>query len=67
MTEPPTDILLLGGGIASASAAAELRAGGFDGSITLVTREQDAPYHRPPITKGYLQGREERASTLVHP
>jgi 3-phenylpropionate/trans-cinnamate dioxygenase ferredoxin reductase component len=67
MSERAVDILLIGGGIASASAAAELRAGGFDGSITLVTREQDPPYHRPPITKGYLQGREDRASALVHP
>ena len=67
MSERDVDILLIGGGVAGAAAAAELRAGGFDGSVTLVTREQDAPYHRPPITKGYLQGREERASTLVHP
>jgi 3-phenylpropionate/trans-cinnamate dioxygenase ferredoxin reductase subunit len=62
-----TDILLVGGGIASASAAAELREQGFEGSIVLVTREQDAPYHRPPLTKGYLQGREDRPSTLIHP
>jgi 3-phenylpropionate/trans-cinnamate dioxygenase ferredoxin reductase subunit len=67
MTDPTTDILLLGGGIASANAAAELRGQGFDGSIVLVTREMDAPYHRPPLTKGYLQGREDRASTLIHP
>src|SRR5918997_5530185 len=67
MSDRAVDILLIGGGIASAGAAAELRAGGFDGSITLVTREQDPPYPRPPITKGYLQGREDRASTLVHP
>jgi 3-phenylpropionate/trans-cinnamate dioxygenase ferredoxin reductase subunit len=67
VSDRDVDILLIGGGIASASAAAELRAGGFDGSIVLVTREQDPPYHRPPITKGYLQGREERASALVHP
>ena len=67
MSDRAVDVLLIGGGVASASAAAELRAGGFDGSITLVTREQDPPYHRPPITKGYLQGREDRASTLVHP
>lgn len=67
MSEREVDILLIGGGIASAAAAAELRAGGFAGSVTLATREQDPPYHRPPITKGYLQGREERASALVHP
>jgi 3-phenylpropionate/trans-cinnamate dioxygenase ferredoxin reductase subunit len=67
MGDESTDILLLGGGIASASAAAELRAQGFEGSIVLATREMDAPYHRPPLTKGYLQGREDRASTLIHP
>jgi 3-phenylpropionate/trans-cinnamate dioxygenase ferredoxin reductase subunit len=67
MPDDTTDILLVGGGIASASAAAELREQGFDGSIVLVTREQDAPYHRPPLTKGYLQGREDRPSTLIHP
>lgn len=61
------DILLIGGGIASASAAKELRERGFDGSILIATRELDPPYHRPPITKGYLQRREDRASTLVHP
>ena len=61
------DILLIGGGIASASAAAELRERGFEGSILLATRELDPPYHRPPITKGYLQGRDDRDSALIHP
>lgn len=59
------DVLLIGGGIASASAAAELRERGFEGSITLATRELDPPYHRPPITKGYLQGTEDHDSTLI--
>ncbi len=67
MTDPAYDILLIGGGIASASAAAELRERGFEGSILLATRELDPPYHRPPITKGYLQRREDRESTLIHP
>ena len=67
MTDRSYDVLLIGGGIASASAAAELREGGFDGSIALVTRELDAPYHRPPLTKGYLQGRVDREATLIHP
>ena len=67
VTEPTTDVLLIGGGIASANAAAELRERGFDGSILLATRELDPPYHRPPITKGYLQRREDRESTLIHP
>jgi 3-phenylpropionate/trans-cinnamate dioxygenase ferredoxin reductase subunit len=67
VSDDSTDILLLGGGIASASAAHELREQGFDGSIVIATREMDAPYHRPPLTKGYLQGREDRPSTLIHP
>jgi 3-phenylpropionate/trans-cinnamate dioxygenase ferredoxin reductase component len=67
VTDDFTDVLLVGGGIAGASAAAELRRRGFDGSIVLATRELDPPYHRPPLTKAYLQGREDRASTLVHP
>lgn len=57
--------LLVGGGIASATAAHTLREEGADGSILLVGRELDPPYHRPPITKGYLQGRETRDATLI--
>lgn len=67
MSERTIDVLLIGGGIASASAAAELRERGFEGSITLATRESDPPYHRPPLTKGYLRGRQDRDSTLIHP
>jgi 3-phenylpropionate/trans-cinnamate dioxygenase ferredoxin reductase subunit len=67
VSDAAVDILLIGGGIANANAAAELREGGFEGSILVVTREMDAPYHRPPLTKGYLQGREDRPSTLIHP
>jgi len=59
--------LLIGGGIAAASAAATLREEGAGGSILLVGRELDAPYHRPPATKGYLQGSVTKAGALVHP
>jgi 3-phenylpropionate/trans-cinnamate dioxygenase ferredoxin reductase component len=61
------DILLVGGGIASASAARTLREEGFEGSVLLVGREPDPPYHRPPATKGYLVGRESRADALIQP
>src|SRR3954469_13621973 len=67
MAERETDILLIGGGIASATAAATLREEGFDGSILLVGRELDPPYHRPPASKGYLVGRESKDDALVHP
>lgn len=56
MADRTVDILLVGGGIAAASVAQTLRAEGFAGSVVLVTRELDAPYHRPPVTKAYLGG-----------
>jgi 3-phenylpropionate/trans-cinnamate dioxygenase ferredoxin reductase subunit len=61
------DYLLIGGGIASATCAQTLREEGADGSILLVGRELDAPYHRPPVSKGYLMGREQREQTLLQP
>jgi len=65
MATREVDHLLVGGGIASATCAAELRALGAGGSITIVGRERDGPYHRPPVTKGYLRGEEERVDALV--
>jgi 3-phenylpropionate/trans-cinnamate dioxygenase ferredoxin reductase subunit len=59
--------LLVGGGIAGATAAATLREAGADGSILVVGRELDPPYHRPPISKGYLRGTATREDTLIHP
>ena len=67
MADRDTDILLIGGGIASAMAAATLREEGFDGSILLAGRELDPPYHRPPASKGYLRGSESKDDALVHP
>jgi 3-phenylpropionate/trans-cinnamate dioxygenase ferredoxin reductase subunit len=67
MTDRHVDHLLIGGGIASATCAKTLRDEGAEGSILLVGRELDAPYHRPPASKGYLQGQESREDALVHP
>jgi 3-phenylpropionate/trans-cinnamate dioxygenase ferredoxin reductase component len=61
------DYLIVGGGIAAASCAETLRAEGADGSILVVGREADPPYHRPPLSKGYLRGDEGRETALIHP
>jgi 3-phenylpropionate/trans-cinnamate dioxygenase ferredoxin reductase subunit len=61
------DVLLVGGGVASASCAEELRERGFSGSVLLVGRELDPPYERPPCSKGFLRGEVDRASTWLHP
>lgn len=67
MARREVDFLLIGGGVASAAAARTLREEGATGSILLVGRELDPPYHRPPASKGYLTGRESRQDVLVHP
>ena len=67
MADRQVDVLLIGGGVASAACAEQLREDGFKGSILLVGREADPPYNRPPISKGYLTGEEDRDSALVHP
>ncbi|WP_051581677.1 NAD(P)/FAD-dependent oxidoreductase [Pseudonocardia acaciae] len=67
MTDTHVDVLLIGGGVAAASAAAELRRRGFDGSMALATRELDPPYHRPPITKQLLGPDAEAYDLAVHP
>ena len=67
MTGFYTDYLLIGGGVAATSAAAELRHQGFDGTITLASRELEAPYHRPPITKQLLGPKAEAHEIEVYP
>ncbi len=67
MADLDVDVLLIGGGIASATAAATLREEGFDGSVLLVGREPTLPYHRPPATKEYLRGTASADEALVHP
>jgi 3-phenylpropionate/trans-cinnamate dioxygenase ferredoxin reductase component len=61
------DFLLIGGGMASAHCAAELRRRGAEGSILLVGREPEPPYERPRRSKEYLRGEAERADAYVNP
>ena len=37
----------------------------FAGSITIVTDEPELPYERPPLSKDYLAGHEDRSSDLL--
>ncbi len=52
-------IVLIGGGHASASVARALRRKGFEGSIVIVGDEAHPPYQRPPLSKDYLAGEAE--------
>ena len=67
MSSREVDHLLIGGGLAAANCARWLREEGSEGSILLVGREPDPPYNRPPLSKGYLQGKEAREDALFRP
>ena len=59
--------VIVGGGLAGAKAAETLREEGFDGRVVLLTEESEPPYERPPLSKGYLLGSDERDKAFVHP
>lgn len=59
-------IAIVGGGVAAASAAEELRARGHEGEIDIFGAEPHPPYNRPPLSKGLLLGTEEEQSVFVH-
>jgi 3-phenylpropionate/trans-cinnamate dioxygenase ferredoxin reductase component len=60
------DFLLVGGGLASAHCAAELRKRGAEGSILLAGREPEPPYERPPLSKEYMRGEAGREDAYVN-
>lgn len=49
-------IIIVGAGQAGLQAGESLRAGGFEGRITLLGDEPYHPYHRPPLSKAWLAG-----------
>ena len=58
-----TDVLLVGGGVASVRCARTLRREGFEGRILLIGDEATPPYNRPPLSKELL--RDELPGDLV--
>jgi 3-phenylpropionate/trans-cinnamate dioxygenase ferredoxin reductase component len=64
---PASDTFIIaGGGLAGAKAAEALREQGFGGRIVLAAEEDIRPYERPPLSKGYLQGKAGRETIFVH-
>ncbi|CPR12837.1 NAD(FAD)-dependent dehydrogenase [Mycobacterium bohemicum DSM 44277] len=61
----PTDqlskVVVVGAGVAGMRAAETLRLDGYDGDLTIVGAERQAPYHRPPLSKKLLTGEVHRA------
>jgi NADPH-dependent 2,4-dienoyl-CoA reductase/sulfur reductase-like enzyme len=67
MTAAMRSVLIVGASAAGISVAGGLRAGGYDGAITLLGEESELPYDRPPLTKQLLSGAWERERTLLLP
>ena len=51
----PSSIVIVGGGAAGLAAADMLRRKGYDGSLTMISADDSAPYDRPNVSKDYLQ------------
>lgn len=49
------DYLIVGGGLTAVNALEGLRQVDADGSVALICDEEEPPYHRPPLSKEYLQ------------
>jgi 3-phenylpropionate/trans-cinnamate dioxygenase ferredoxin reductase subunit len=59
--------VLLGGGLASVTAASTLRTEGFDGRVIIVGDESHVPYSRPPLSKDVLRGEKSPERTWLRP
>lgn len=59
--------VIIGGGVAAASAAATLRSHDFDGDIVIVSDDHALPYERPPLSKHFLTPTSDGSPTLVKP
>ena len=59
-------IVVVGAGLAGATAVTALREGGHDGPLVLLGAESHPPYERPPLSKGYLLGNDPIESAFVH-
>lgn len=60
-------IIIVGAGLAGATAARALRAGGYEGKIHLLGEEGRYPYDRPSLSKTVLLGDGETPPLLMEP
>ena len=59
--------LIVGAGLAGATAALRLRAEGFDGRVVLIGDEPHPPYSRPPLSKAVVRGEVPPERTRLRP
>jgi 3-phenylpropionate/trans-cinnamate dioxygenase ferredoxin reductase subunit len=59
--------VIVGASLTAATAAATLRARGFDERLVLIGDERQLPYQRPGLSKRYLRGEEALEELFVRP
>lgn len=60
-------VVIIGGGQGGFQVAASLRAEGFQEPVTLIGDEPGIPYQRPPLSKGFLIGKQEQRHAELRP
>jgi 3-phenylpropionate/trans-cinnamate dioxygenase ferredoxin reductase subunit len=60
-------VVIVGAGQAGFQAAASLRMEAYDAPITLIGEEPSLPYQRPPLSKGFLEGKQNVGNVELRP
>src|ERR1700685_401660 len=60
-------VVIVGAGQAGFQVAASLRQEGFDEPIILIGDEPGLPYQRPPLSKGFMAGKQAIEATALRP
>jgi 3-phenylpropionate/trans-cinnamate dioxygenase ferredoxin reductase component len=59
--------IVVGGGMVAGYAAKELAHSGVrSGELTIISGDDALPYERPPLSKGFLSGKEDEAAILIN-
>ena len=60
-------VIIVGASHTGSQLVASLRQNGYEGRITLIGDETVLPYHRPPLSKGFLSGGKSMDDILIRP
>jgi 3-phenylpropionate/trans-cinnamate dioxygenase ferredoxin reductase component len=64
---PARGVVIVGAGQAGFQVAASLRMEGYEDAITLIGDEPNLPYQRPPLSKGFMAGKQDIEATALRP